>query len=45
MGRTSIEVDESVRDELRRYKAEYGLTYDDAIMKLLENDNWYNNNR
>lgn len=36
MGRTTIEVDEETRDELRVYKAERGLTYDAAIRELLE---------
>lgn len=35
MGRTTIEVDEAIRDELRRYKAQDGDTYDEAISKLL----------
>lgn len=41
MSRTTIEIDEAVRDELRRYKAEHGETYDGAIQKLLQNDGWY----
>lgn len=40
MGRTTIEVDEDTRDELRRYKAQDGLTYDEAINRLLEQSNW-----
>jgi len=40
MGRTTIEVNEAVRDELRRYKAQDGQTYDEAIAELLENSGW-----
>ena len=35
MGRTTVEVGDGVRDELRSYKADYGLTYDEAITRLL----------
>jgi len=38
--RTSISLKEPVRDELRRYKAEDGLTYDEAIARLLEDVDW-----
>lgn len=34
MGRTMIEIDEEVRDELRSYKADRGMTYDEAITLL-----------
>jgi hypothetical protein len=37
---TSISVKEPVRDELRRYKAEDGLTYDEAIARLLARADW-----
>ena len=37
---TSISVKEPVRDELRRYKAEDGLTYDEAIARLLAQAGW-----
>lgn len=37
---TSISVKEPVRDELRRYKAEDGLTYDEAIARLLAQVDW-----
>lgn len=37
---TTITVKESVRDELRRYKAQDGLTYDEAIAQLLANSDW-----
>jgi len=40
MVRTTIEVDEDVRDELRRYKAQDGLTYDEAIASLLKEVDW-----
>jgi hypothetical protein len=40
MGRTTIQVDEAVRDELRSYKADKGVTYDGAITVLLRNDKW-----
>jgi hypothetical protein len=39
-GQTSITVYEEVRDELRRYKAQDGLTYDEAIARLLEEADW-----
>jgi len=31
-----VRIDDETRDELRRYKAEYGYTYDEAITKLLK---------
>lgn len=37
---TSISVKAPVRDELRRYKAEDGLTYDEAIARLLAQADW-----
>jgi len=39
-GKTSIAVKRSVRDELRRYKASDGLTYDEAIARLLDQNGW-----
>jgi hypothetical protein len=39
MGKTHIEITEERRNELRVYKAERGLTYDEAIAKLLEEGN------
>jgi len=39
-GQTSITIYEEVRDELRRYKAQDGLTYDEAIARLLEEASW-----
>jgi len=38
--RTSINISEAVRDELRRYKADDGLTYDEAIARLLTEVDW-----
>jgi len=38
--RTSINIEEKVRDELRRYKAQDGLTYDEAIVRLLSEVEW-----
>jgi len=35
-----VKMDDSTRDELRGYKAEHGVTYDDAINRLLENSGW-----
>lgn len=40
MGRTTIEVDEEVRDRLRRYKSIEGQTYDEAIEELLDMAPW-----
>ena len=37
---TSISVKKPIRDELRRYKADDGLTYDEAIARLLEHADW-----
>lgn len=42
-GTTTISVKQTVRDELRRYKAEDGLTYDEAIARLLEESGWIEN--
>lgn len=38
---TTIEVHEDTRDELRKYKAEHGLTYNEALEKLLAESGWY----
>lgn len=40
MGKTHIEITEERRKQLRVFKAERGLTYDEAIAELLEG---YNN--
>jgi len=37
---TSITIKKEVRDELRKYKAEHGLTYDGAISQLLAETDW-----
>jgi hypothetical protein len=37
---TSINVKKPIRDELRRYKAYDGLTYDESIARLLEQADW-----
>lgn len=36
MARTTVELDEQVRDELRSFKADHGLTYDEAVIRLLK---------
>jgi hypothetical protein len=38
MGKTHIEITEERRDKLRVWKAERGLTYDEAIAELLKNN-------
>jgi len=38
---TTIALPDETRDELRKYKAEYGLTYAEAIEDLLERTGWY----
>ena len=40
MGRTTVELDERVRDELRSFKADRGLTYDEAVLQLLSECGW-----
>ena len=37
---TTITVRTTVRNELRRFKAQDGLTYDEAIARLLANEGW-----
>jgi hypothetical protein len=37
---TSITVSEPVRDELRRYKAQDGLTFNQAVARLLAKAGW-----
>jgi len=39
MGKTHIEISEETRNKLRVWKAERGLTYDEAITQLLEEAN------
>ena len=38
--RTSVNLKKAVCDELRRYKTEDGLTYDEAIAWLLSEGDW-----
>lgn len=37
-----VQLDDETRDELRRYKAEYGDTYTEAVERLLSDTGWYN---
>ena len=37
-----VAIDDEVRNELRRYKAEYGDTYSEAITRLLKQSDWNN---
>jgi len=37
-----ISIDDEVRNELRRYKAEHGDTYTEAVERLLESEGWMN---
>lgn len=36
-----VKIDDSTRDELRKYKAQNGDTYTEAIERLLESGGWY----
>lgn len=36
MQRTTVEYDKQVRNELRSFKADHGLTYDEAVIYLLQ---------
>ncbi|HET7322822.1 MAG TPA: hypothetical protein VFJ06_00645 [Halococcus sp.] len=36
MGRTTVECDEQVRNELRSFKVDHGQTYDEAVVWLLQ---------
>lgn len=38
---THVEISTERRNELRRYKAQDGQTYDEAIAELLEISGWY----
>lgn len=38
---THVEISVERRNELRRYKAQDGQTYDEAIAELLDNSGWY----
>ncbi len=35
-----VSIDDETRNELRRYKAEYGDTYSEAIERLLSETGW-----
>lgn len=35
-----VNIDDETRDKLRRYKAQDGLTYTEAIERLLEKEGW-----
>lgn len=37
---TTIKIDEETRNELRKFKAEHGVTYAEAIRELLRNSGW-----
>lgn len=39
--KTTIELTKATRNDLRRYKAQDGITYDEAIRRLLDNDGWF----
>jgi len=36
-----VSIDDETRNELRRYKAEHGDTYTEALERLLEESGWY----
>lgn len=38
---TTVQLREDTRDELRKYKAKHGLTYDEAVSKLLDEVGWF----
>lgn len=38
--RTTIPIDKETRSRLRRYKAQDGLSYDEAITELLNKAGW-----
>lgn len=40
MERTTIPISKETRDRLRRYKAQDGISYDDAIAELLDEVGW-----
>jgi len=35
-----VSIDDDVRNDLRRYKAENGDTYSEAVKRLLKNEGW-----
>ncbi|RBI58322.1 hypothetical protein DMJ13_27380 [halophilic archaeon] len=38
--RATVKLSKSMRDELRRYKAEHGITYSEAVERLLDTAGW-----
>lgn len=36
-----VQIDDNTRDELRKYKAQHGDTYTEAVERLLESEDWY----
>lgn len=36
-----VKLDDETRNELRRYKAQDGLTYDEAVTELLKSAGWF----
>jgi hypothetical protein len=36
-----VNLPDETRDELRKYKAEYGDTYGEAVERLLQDSGWY----
>ena len=38
-----IKVSEETRHELRKYKAEHGETYNEAIRRLMKEEGWVDN--
>ena len=42
MGKTHIEITKATRARLRRFKAQDGKTYDEAITELLDTVGWEN---
>ena len=39
-GYTAVNIKEETRDNLRKFKAEHGITYDEAVQILLKNSGW-----
>ena len=37
-----VSIDDDTRDELRKYKAEHGDTYSEAVERLLSDSGWFN---
>jgi len=36
-----VQLDDETRNELRRYKADHGETYSEAVERLLNESGWY----